>query len=99
MSELYAITIVNRAPDEAWKALNHLQFNLHWSRMFYTVGVNDQGTIQLYGNWKTYLRDMKNFSTYYPHAHFEVKSWAKDDDSDITIHLFNNGNILEEGSA
>lgn len=81
------------------RALEHLRFNLHWSRSFWDLkDVTEHDEIfgegfthVLFGRavWYERKKDMMNFSTYYPKALFRVKR------SDGLIENYMNGVRVE----
>lgn len=82
-SHVYKIVVAGTNPQTVYKAINHLQFSLHWSKQFWNVNpVNDyvnetehEHAYQLvaYAEWVNRINDMVNFSTYYPHVEFTLQ--------------------------
>jgi hypothetical protein len=100
-SRNYTIVIASDVEQIAMKAMQHLHFTLHWSRQFFNLSTVDESLntgekdhrYQLHGHalWYSRIRDMENFSYYYPHATFTVT--RTDDNKKET---YKNGQLVEK---
>lgn len=98
-SRNYTMVIASDVDGLALRAMKHLHFTLHWSRQFFdlstvadSLATAENGkSFQLRGHalWYSRIRDMKNFSSYYPHATFTV---LRNDDN--KKETYKNGQLL-----